>query len=147
MTATTNEVEQALDRLRRQDAAVPEPGSTSSIAEMAERTGVSAHTLRYYERAGLLEPVERGSGGHRRYDDEDLVRIQFLTKLRSTGMPIRQIREYAELMRGGDETHEFRLALLEAHRDAVRAHLAETERNLELIDYKIDYYRERLGQR
>jgi DNA-binding transcriptional MerR regulator len=118
-----------------------------TISDAARATGVSAHTLRYYERAGLLEPVDRGAGGHRRYDDEDLVRIQFLTKLRSTGMPIRRIREYAELMRGGDATHEARLALLEVHRDAVRAHLAETERNLELIDYKIDYYRERLGRR
>ena len=75
------------------------------------------------------------------------MRIQFLTKLRSTGMPIRQIREYADLMRRGDDTHEARLALLESHRDAVRAHLAETERNLELIDYKIGYYRERLAAR
>lgn len=118
-----------------------------TISDASRATGVSPHTLRYYERAGLLEPIDRGAGGHRRYDEEDLVRIQFLTKLRSTGMPIRQIREYAELMRGGDDTHEARLALLEAHRDAVRAHLAETESNLELIDYKITYYRERLGQR
>jgi DNA-binding transcriptional MerR regulator len=62
-------------------------------------------------------------------------------------MPIRRIREYAELMRRGDDTNEARLALLGAHRDAVRAHLAETERNLELIDYKIDFYRERLAAR
>ena len=117
-----------------------------TISDAARATGVSAHTLRYYERAGLLDPVDRAAGGHRRYDEEDLIRIQFLTKLRSTGMPIRQIREYAELMRGGDETHEARLALLETHREAVRAHLAQTERNLELIDYKIDYYRERLGK-
>ena len=118
-----------------------------TISDAARATGVSTHTLRYYERAGLLEPVDRGAGGHRRYDDEDLVRIQFLTKLRSTGMPIRQIREYAELMRGGDETHAARLALLETHRDAVRAHLAETERTLELVERKIDFYRERLGLR
>jgi DNA-binding transcriptional MerR regulator len=118
-----------------------------TISGAARASGVSAHTLRYYERAGLLDPVDRGAGGHRRYAEEDLARIQFLTKLRSTGMPIRQIREYAELMRRGDDTHEARLALLEAHRDAVRAHLAETERNLELIDYKIGYYRERLAAR
>jgi DNA-binding transcriptional MerR regulator len=118
-----------------------------SISDAARASGVSAHTLRYYERAGLLDPVDRAASGHRRYAEEDLARIQFLTKLRSTGMPIRQIREYAELMRGGDDTHEARLALLEAHRDAVRAHLAETERNLELIDYKIGFYRERLAAR
>lgn len=118
-----------------------------TISGAARASGVSAHTLRYYERAGLLDPVDRAASGHRRYAEEDLARIQFLTKLRSTGMPIRQIREYAELMRRGDDTHEARLALLEAHRDAVRAHLAETERNLELIDYKIGYYRERLAAR
>jgi DNA-binding transcriptional MerR regulator len=121
--------------------------SMLTISDAARVSGVSAHTLRYYERAGLLEPVNRGASGHRRYAEEDLTRIQFLTKLRSTGMPIRQIREYADLMRRGDDTHEARLALLEAHRDAVRARLAETERNLELIDYKIDFYRERLAAR
>jgi len=120
---------------------------TLTIADAVEATGVSAHTLRYYERAGLLAPVDRAASGHRRYGEEDLARIQFLIKLRSTGMPIRQIRAYAELMRAGDDTHEARMALLEEHRAAVRAHLAETERNLELIDRKIDYYRERLAAR
>jgi DNA-binding transcriptional MerR regulator len=118
-----------------------------TISDAARATGVSAHTLRYYERAGLLDPVDRAASGHRRYAEEDIARIQFLTKLRSTGMPIRQIRQYAELMRHGDDTHEARLALLEAHREAVRSHLDETARNLELIDYKIDYYRERLAER
>ena len=120
---------------------------TLTMSDAARASGVSAHTLRYYERAGLLDPVDRAASGHRRYAEEDLVRIQFLTKLRSTGMPIRQIRAYAELMRGGDETHEARLALLEEHREAVRARLAETARNLDLIDHKIDFYRERLAAR
>ena len=121
--------------------------ATLTISDAARASGVSAHTLRYYERAGLLDPIDRGAGGHRRYAEEDLVRIQFLSKLRSTGMPIRQVRAYADLMRGGDETHEARLALLQEHREAVRARLAETERNLELIDRKIDFYRERLAAR
>jgi DNA-binding transcriptional MerR regulator len=121
--------------------------ATLTISDAARASGVSAHTLRYYERAGLLDPIDRGTSGHRRYAEEDLVRIQFLTKLRSTGMPIRQIRAYADLMRGGDETHEARLALLQEHREAVRASLAETERNLELIDRKIGFYRERLAAR
>ena len=118
-----------------------------SISDAARASGVSVHTLRYYERAGLLDPVDRAESGHRRYAEEDLVRIQFLTKLRSTGMPIRQVREYAELIRQGDGTHEARLALLEAHRDAVKAQLEETERTLAIIDYKIDFYRERLAAR
>ena len=121
--------------------------TTLTISDAARASGVSAHTLRYYERAGLLDPIDRAAGGHRRYAEQDLIRIQFLTKLRSTGMPIRQIRAYADLMRGGDETHEARLALLQEHRETVRDRLAETERNLELIDRKIDFYRERLAAR
>jgi DNA-binding transcriptional MerR regulator len=121
--------------------------ATLTISDAARIAGVTAHTLRYYERAGLLDPVDRAGSGHRRYAEEDLARIQFLTKLRSTGMPIRTVRQYADLMRRGDGTHQARMALLEAHRDAVREHLEETARNLELIDRKIDFYRERLAQR
>jgi DNA-binding transcriptional MerR regulator len=117
-----------------------------TISEAARAAGISAHTLRYYERAGLLDPVGRAASGHRRYADEDLARIEFLTKLRSTGMPIRKIREYADLMRRGDDTHEARLVLLETHREAVGAQLQDTARNLDLIERKIDYYRERLGE-
>jgi DNA-binding transcriptional MerR regulator len=121
--------------------------ATLTIAEAAQESGLSAHTLRYWERAGLLAPITRNGSGHRRYAEEDLERIKFLTKLRATGMPIRQVRRYAELLNGGDDTNEERLALLEAHREAVRAHLDETAAHLELIDWKIDLYRERLGKR
>src|SRR3954471_21237732 len=115
-----------------------------TISEAAQASGLTAHTLRYYERAGLLDPVGRVAGGHRRYAEEDLARITFLTKLRATGMPIRQVREYAELLREGEGNEARRLALLEAHRDAVRARMAEMERHLELIDFKIDIYRRKL---
>jgi DNA-binding transcriptional MerR regulator len=116
-----------------------------TISEAAKASGLTAHTLRYYERAGLLDPVGREAGGRRRYSDRDLSRIAFLTKLRATGMPIREVRKYAELLREGDGNERERLALLEAHRDQVRAALAEMERNLELIDYKIDLYKEKTG--
>jgi DNA-binding transcriptional MerR regulator len=117
------------------------PGLT--ISDAAKAAGVSAHTLRYYERAGLLQPIPREDSGHRRYSEADLVRIEFLRRLRDTGMPIRDVRRYADLVRDGDGTEAERLALLVAHRDAVREHLAEVERNLALIDHKIDIYRER----
>jgi DNA-binding transcriptional MerR regulator len=120
--------------------------ATLTISDAARVSGLTAHTLRYYERAGLLDPVDRAASGHRRYAEEDLARIQFLAKLRSTGMPIRIVREYADLMRLGDSTHSARMALLEEHRDLVRARLEETARNLDLIDRKIDFYRERLAQ-
>jgi DNA-binding transcriptional MerR regulator len=116
-----------------------------SISEAAEKSGLSAHTLRYWERAGLLEPVSRNGSGHRRYAEEDLERIKFLSKLRATGMPIRRVRRYAELLKRGDDTNQERLELLEAHRRAVLAQLEETAGHLELIDWKINLYRERLG--
>jgi DNA-binding transcriptional MerR regulator len=115
-----------------------------TITEAAEASGLSAHTLRYYERARLLEAVDRNGSGHRRYHDDDLERIRFLSKLRATGMPIREVRRYAELMRSGDDTNAERMALLEGHRTSVLNRLKETERNLALIDRKINYYRERL---
>lgn len=120
---------------------------TVSIAEAAEATGLSAHTLRYYERAGLLEPVDRNEGGHRRYRESDLELIRFLSKLRATGMPVREVRRYAELMKAGDATNEERLALLEAHREAVVAELEAIAESLELVEWKIGFYKQRLGQR
>jgi DNA-binding transcriptional MerR regulator len=120
--------------------------TTLTIADAAKVSGLSAHALRYYERAGLLDPIDRDASGHRRYREADLERIRFLTKLRSTGMPIREVRRYAELMRQGEDTDAERLALLEAHREAVLTRLEETARNLDLIDWKINFYRERLEQ-
>lgn len=121
--------------------------ATLTISEAARESGLSAYTLRYWERAGLLQPVSRNGSGHRRYAEQDLERIKFLTKLRATGMPIRQVRRYAELLNGGDDTEEERLALLESHREAVQAHLEETAGHLDLIEWKIDLYRERLGKK
>jgi DNA-binding transcriptional MerR regulator len=121
--------------------------TTLTIADAARASGVSAHTLRYYERARLLDPIDRNGSGHRRYGDADLERIRFLSRLRSTGMPVREVRRYAELMKRGEDTNEERMALLEAHRESVLARLRKTKQNLELIEWKITYYRERLEQR
>jgi DNA-binding transcriptional MerR regulator len=123
---------------------VPEAGV--SIAEAAQRTGVSAHTLRYYERAGLVvTTVDRNAAGRRRYKQLDLDWIKICTKLRATGMPIKSIRRYAELVTAGRGNEQERLALMEAHRAEVVAKLAEFQENLELIDHKIDVYRGRLA--
>ena len=114
-----------------------------TVAEAAAEAGVTAHTLRYYERAGLLARVDRNGAGHRDYTDEDIEWVVMVTRLRATGMPIRAIREYAELVRAGDGNERERLALLETHRERVLEQLATIERNLELVDYKIALYRER----
>ena len=117
-----------------------------TIAEAAERAGISAHTIRYYERAGLLVLIERTDSGHRRFAAEDIEWIVVITKLRATGMSIRRIREYAELVREGDGNELERLALLESHREEVLRRLDEVQQNLELVDYKIALYRKRLDR-
>ncbi|TDW14208.1 MerR family transcriptional regulator [Kribbella kalugense] len=116
-----------------------------SIAEAAERTGVSVHTLRYYERAGLVvTTVDRTAGGRRRYHQRDLDWIKICTRFRATGMPIRTIRKYAELVIAGRGNEKDRLELLESHRSDVLSQLAELQECLDLIDHKVDVYRGRL---
>jgi DNA-binding transcriptional MerR regulator len=123
-----------------------EPEAGVSIAEAARRTGVSVHTLRYYERAGLVvTTVDRTSGGQRRYHQLDLEWIIVCARLRATGMPIKAIRRYAELVSAGHGNEHERLALMEAHRAEVTAKLAAMQENLRIIDHKINVYRGRLA--
>lgn len=123
---------------------VDEPGI--SIAEAARRTGVSEHTLRYYERAGLvITDIDRTDGGRRRYHQVDLNWIMVCTKLRATAMPIRTVRRYAQLVAEGHGNEEERLALMEAHSAHVTAKIVELQQNLKLIEHKIDVYRGRLA--
>jgi DNA-binding transcriptional MerR regulator len=116
-----------------------------TIAEVAERTGLTRHTLRYYERDGLMLGVGRDDSGHRRYSERDLGWIELITKLRATGMPVREVRRYAELVRAGDGNSGERLALLRVHRERVRAQLHTMTAYLDAIDMKISYYAEALG--
>ena len=111
-----------------------------TIAEVAERTGLTRHTLRYYERDGLMLGVGRDGSGHRRYSERDLGWIELITKLRATGMPVREVRRYAGLVRAGDGNEDERLALLRVHRERVRAQLDTMAANLDAIDMKISYY-------
>lgn len=111
-----------------------------TIEQAAEITGVGRHALRYYERIGVLETVPRGPGGHRRYTERDLGAIGFVTLLRETGMPVREVRRFMELTRAGDVTVPDRVELLRAHRDAVRAHLDQQERYLTAIEHKVGVY-------
>jgi DNA-binding transcriptional MerR regulator len=119
--------------------ASPETGLT--IADAARASGLSVHTLRYYERAGLIGDVDRASSGHRRYSDADMAWVESIRCLRATGMPIARIRRYYELVRTGGHERE-RLALLEEHRESVRAQLAEVQGHLAFVDRKIATYEE-----
>jgi DNA-binding transcriptional MerR regulator len=118
-----------------------------TISEVAGRTGLTRHTLRYYERDGLMLGVGRAGSGHRRYSERDLGWIELITKLRATGMPIREVRRYAELVRAGDGNEDERLALLRAHRARVLAELDTMAAHLDAIDMKISYYASAIGAR
>ena len=111
-----------------------------TIQQVAAETGLSGHTLRYYERIGLIGPVERATNGHRRYTAADVGWVDLLKRLRATGMPIAQMKQYADLQRQGDESFGLRLALLEAHQQRVLQKLDELQQNLSIIEYKIDIY-------
>ncbi|MBU2074767.1 MAG: MerR family transcriptional regulator [Actinobacteria bacterium] len=114
---------------------------TYAIAEAADLTGLTPDTLRYYEKDGLLlRSVPRTSSGQRRYEDSDLRWITLLTRLRATGMPIRDVRRYADLVRAGSGNEEDRLALLHAHRRHVLAQLAAVTEHLGAIEAKIGIY-------
>jgi DNA-binding transcriptional MerR regulator len=124
------------------DAALSDTASLS-ISAVAARTGLTTSTLRYYEQEGLLrDAVDRSGSRHRRYGESDVRWVGFITKLRATGMPIRDIRRYAELARRGDDTTASRLELLVAHRERVVAQLAEVQASLDAIDFKIRTYEE-----
>jgi DNA-binding transcriptional MerR regulator len=110
-----------------------------TIAEVAEKTGVTAHTLRYYERIGLLD-VDRHASGHRRFSPHDVDRVMFIGRLRATAMPIREIQRYFALVADGPHTEDERLALLQAHRATVRTRLRELEAALGAIEHKIARY-------
>jgi DNA-binding transcriptional MerR regulator len=118
------------------------PGLT--VAQMAAATGVSGHTLRYYERAGLIRPVTRNLGNQRRYQADDVEWVKFLLRLRDTGMPISQMRAYAELRAQGSATIEPRLALLEAHQRGLHDQIARLRNHEKALIAKIATYRQDL---
>ena len=112
-----------------------------TIDEMARRTGLTAHTLRYYERIGLIAPVPRAPGGQRRYAAADLDWIEFLLRLRDTRMPVAQMLVFARLRAEGDATVPQRRALLEAHLAEVNASLRAMQQAAAVLDTKITFYR------
>src|SRR6185437_16618055 len=124
------------------------PGYT--IRTMAERCGMTAHTLRYYERVGLLQPVGRAQNGHRRYSDEDEAWLHFLHCMRATNMPIREMQRYAVLREGGANTMLERRRILEEHRVHIAAQMEALKTAHALLTHKIENYRtieERIGVR
>jgi DNA-binding transcriptional MerR regulator len=117
-----------------------------TIQQVAAATGLTEHTLRYYERIGLIHVITRAGNGHRRYSANDIGWIDFLNKLRAAGMSIQQMQRYAELQRQGDCTLPERLEMLKALRTQVEAHIEALQQHLGIIHYKIDLYTEIVEQ-
>ncbi len=112
-----------------------------TIRTMAERCGMTAHTLRYYERVGLIQPVQRANNGHRRYSDEDEAWLNFLHCMRATNMPIREMQRYAALREGGEESMLERRRILDEHRAVIAGQIQALERADALLTHKIENYR------
>jgi DNA-binding transcriptional MerR regulator len=119
---------------------------TLTIAEVAERTGLTHDTLRYYEKAGLIERVGRTTGNQRRYDAADLAWLEFLLRLRETGMPIADMQRFAQLRAEGDVSVADRLAMLRGHRAELADRIRTLRRNAATLDDKIDYYERLLSE-
>lgn len=130
------------------DTSAPTPRETTlSIAQVAELTGLSPDTLRYYERAGLIQRIVRTTGNQRRYATADLAWLEFLLRLRETGMPIADMQQFAELRANGDSTVADRLALLRDHRSDLADRIHRLQTNAAALDQKINHYERLLLER
>ena len=110
------------------------------IAEVSEKYGLSVDTLRYYERVGLIPPVNRNDSGIRDYNDLDLRRVDFIKCMRGAGLPVEVLIEYVALVQQGDTTIEARKEILKEQRDLVAARLEEMQKTLNILDHKIEVY-------
>ncbi|NUK03002.1 MerR family transcriptional regulator [Streptomyces lunaelactis] len=118
----------------------PDGQDRYTISEVVAFTGLTAHTLRWYERIGLMPHVDRSNTGQRRFTNRDLNWLGFVAKLRLTGMPVADMVRYAELVREGEHTFEARQELLQQTRRDVRSRIAELQDTLAVLDHKIDFY-------
>jgi DNA-binding transcriptional MerR regulator len=111
-----------------------------TVKQVAEKTGVSTHTLRFYEKEGVLLFVERDDNGNRIYSDESLAWLDFILSLRSTGMPLAGIKQYTELFLKGDQTIRERKQMMLRHKEKIEEQMTQSIRHLEKINYKLALY-------
>lgn len=114
------------------------------IAEVSERFDISSDTLRYYERVGLIPPVNRTNSGIRDYNDQDARRVEFVKCMRKAGLPVEVLIQYMELVQQGDSTVEARKDILKNQRVQVAVRLEEMQKTLGLLDHKIEVYEKAL---
>ena len=115
-----------------------------SIQDVSNTTGLSTHTLRYYEKEGLISGVERNQGGFRQYSEEDLERLGLIRCLKNTGMSIQEIARFVKLTHEGDHTLEERVELLREHRERVLERMAEMQEHLDKVTWKLNFFTEKL---
>ena len=115
-----------------------------SIQDVSKKTGLSAHTLRYYEKEGLLVDVERTPGGFRQYSDADLESLNLICCLKNTGMSLQEITRFLELTHQGDQTLKERVELLRAHREHVINRMQEMQIYLDKVTWKLNFFSEKL---
>ena len=115
-------------------------GECMKIAEVSERYGISSDTLRYYERIGLIPPVNRNASGIRDYNEIDGRRVEFIKCMRSAGLPIEALIEYVGLVQQGDMTIEARKEILIEQREQLASRMVEMQKTLDILDYKIKVY-------
>ena len=115
-----------------------------TIQDDSKKTGLTAHTLRYYEKEGLITGVERSQGGIRQYTDEDLERLGLIRCLKNTGMSIQEIARFVQLTHEGDHTLEERVELLREHRERVLERMAEMQEHLDKVTWKLNFFSEKL---
>ena len=117
-----------------------------TIQEVCEKTGLSPHTLRYYEKEGLLTGVSRSRGGVRQYSDEDLEGLGLICCLKNTGMSLQEIARFVQLTHEGEHTLKQRVELLREHRESVIARMAEMQRYLDKVTWKLDFFSGKLKE-
>ena len=110
------------------------------IAEVSDQYGLSTDTLRYYERVGLIPPVNRNDSGIRDYNELDLRRVDFIKCMRSAGLPIEVLIEYVALVQQGDKTIEARKEILKEQRELLLVRMQEMQKTLDILDHKIEVY-------
>ncbi|PKG37100.1 MerR family transcriptional regulator [Psychromonas sp. Urea-02u-13] len=116
------------------------------IKEASKATGLTNHTLRYYEKSGLIAPVPRDESGHRFYRKHDISWLHFVKCLKSTGMPLKDIQEYAAKVGDANNQGEFLLQIMQQHKIRLESQLTETKEFLTHIDWKINHYQELLAE-
>ncbi|TCV85853.1 MerR family transcriptional regulator [Sulfurirhabdus autotrophica] len=117
-----------------------------TIGELAQLSGLTTHTIRFYETVGVIRPSRRAANGHRRYHSNDVLWLEFVLRLKRTGMPLAEIKQYADLRAQGDSTLQPRLTMLKLHRERLVAKMDELSECANVLDHKVLIYQNMIAK-